>query len=399
MPQNVLHAENVRKIFYVYTDPAAGTTVLSSKKQFSLNLWRRKNTYELVALDDISIEIYPNELVALLGPSGCGKSTVLRIFAGLETPTAGRVTFKGEAIKEPNPRRAMVFQSERAVFPWLTVEKNIELGPKLQGVPREEREERARKIIDLIQLNGFNKAYPATLSGGMLQRVAVGRALINRPEVLLMDEPFGALDAITRNALQDHLIRIWQETQQTIVFVTHDIDEAIKLGDQVAVFGGGGRLVQLAPPAELLANPKDEFVESLVGRDRGYRRLSFVTAAGLPLEPVATVSMDSSPADIKAAATAADKRWVLGVDGAQRPVSWLDGHHTVDAEVAHVPVGTTYTTADTCRAALDGSLASPAGFAVQVDAEGRVLGGVGHDQIAQYVTTLRSAETETEPTT
>jgi len=235
MPQNVLNAENVRKIFYVYTDPAAGTTVLSSKKQFSLNLWRRKNTYELVALDDISIEIHPNELVALLGPSGCGKSTVLRIFAGLETPTAGRVTFKGEAIKEPNPQRAMVFQSERAVFPWLTVEKNIELGPKLQGVPREEREERTRKIIELIQLNGFNKAYPATLSGGMLQRVAVGRALINRPEVLLMDEPFGALDAITRNVLQDHLIRIWQETRQTIVFVTHDIEEATYLATRIVV--------------------------------------------------------------------------------------------------------------------------------------------------------------------
>jgi ABC-type nitrate/sulfonate/bicarbonate transport system ATPase subunit len=235
MPQNVLHAENIRKIFYVYTDPAAGTTVLSSKKQFSLNLWRRKNTYELVALDDISIEIYPNELVALLGPSGCGKSTVLRIFAGLETPSTGRVTFKGEAIKGPNPRRAMVFQSERAVFPWLTVEKNIELGPKLQGVPREEREERARKIIELIQLNGFNQAYPATLSGGMLQRVAVGRALINRPEVLLMDEPFGALDAMTRNALQDHLIRIWQETQQTIVFVTHDIEEATYLATRIVV--------------------------------------------------------------------------------------------------------------------------------------------------------------------
>lgn len=235
MPQNVLHAENVRKIFYVYTDPTAGTTVVSSKKQWTLNLWKRRHTYELVALDDISMEIYPNELVALLGPSGCGKSTILRIFAGLETPTTGQVTFKGQAIKGPSPQRAMVFQSERAVFPWLTVEKNIELGPKLQGVPNAEREERAQKIIELIQLNGFGKAYPATLSGGMLQRVAVGRALINRPEVLLMDEPFGALDAITRNALQDHLIHIWQETKQTIVFVTHDIEEATYLSTRVVV--------------------------------------------------------------------------------------------------------------------------------------------------------------------
>jgi len=235
MPQSVLHAENVRKIFYVYTDPAAGTVVLSSKKQWTLNLWKRRNTYELVALDDISMEIYPNELVALLGPSGCGKSTMLRIFAGLETPTTGQATFKGQAIKEPNPQRAMIFQSERAVFPWLTVEKNIELGPKLQGVPKAEREERTQKIIELIQLNGFSKAYPATLSGGMLQRVAVGRALINRPEVLLMDEPFGALDAITRNSLQDHLIQIWQDTKQTIVFVTHDIEEATYLATRIVV--------------------------------------------------------------------------------------------------------------------------------------------------------------------
>jgi ABC-type nitrate/sulfonate/bicarbonate transport system ATPase subunit len=235
MAQSVLHAENVRKIFYVYSDPTAGTTVLSSKKQFSLNFWRRKNTHELVAVDDTSVEIYPNELVALLGPSGCGKSTMLRIFAGLDTPTSGRVTFNGEEIKGPDPRRAMVFQSERAVFPWLTVQKNVELGPKLQGVPKAERQERAQKVIELIQLNGFNNAYPATLSGGMLQRVAVGRALINRPEVLLMDEPFGALDAITRNALQDHLIRIWQETRQTIVFVTHDIEEATYLATRIVV--------------------------------------------------------------------------------------------------------------------------------------------------------------------
>ena len=234
MAQSVLRADNVRKIFYVYTDPA-GTTVVSSKKQFSLNLWRRRSIYELLALDDISLEVYPNELVALLGPSGCGKSTLLRIFAGLERPTSGRVAFKDQEIKDPDPQRAMVFQSERAVFPWLTVEKNIELGPKLQGVPRAEREERVRRIIELIQLNGFNTAYPATLSGGMLQRVAVGRALINRPEVLLMDEPFGALDAITRNTLQDHLIRIWQETRQTIVFVTHDIEEATYLATRVVI--------------------------------------------------------------------------------------------------------------------------------------------------------------------
>jgi ABC-type nitrate/sulfonate/bicarbonate transport system ATPase subunit len=234
MPQSVLHAENIRKIFYVYTDPT-GTTTLASKQPFALSLWKRKSTYELVALDNVSLEIFPRELVAVLGPSGCGKSTLLRVFAGLDRPTTGRVLFNEQEIKAPGPDRGMVFQSERAVFPWLTVEKNIELGPKLQGVPRAEREDRVQKIIHLIQLNGFAKAYPATLSGGMLQRVAVGRALVNNPQVLLMDEPFGALDAMTRATLQDHLIQIWQATQQTIVFVTHDIEEATYVATRIVV--------------------------------------------------------------------------------------------------------------------------------------------------------------------
>jgi ABC-type nitrate/sulfonate/bicarbonate transport system ATPase subunit len=233
MAQTVLTAEQVRKVFFVYNNPAEGTTELSSTKRWSL--FGTRKSFELVALEDASLEVHQNEFVALLGPSGCGKSTLLRIWAGLETVTGGRVTFNGQPIAGPDPQRAMVFQSERAVFPWLTVAKNIELGPKLQGVPKAERDQRVRDTIKLIQLDGFNRAYPATLSGGMLQRVAVGRAMINRPQVLLMDEPFGALDAQTRATLQDHLIRIWRETQQTIVFVTHDIEEATYLATRIAI--------------------------------------------------------------------------------------------------------------------------------------------------------------------
>jgi ABC-type nitrate/sulfonate/bicarbonate transport system ATPase subunit len=263
MAESILRADQVRKVFYVYNDPAAGTTELSSRKQW--NLFGRRKSFELVALDGASLEVNQNELVALLGPSGCGKSTLLRIWAGLETATTGRVEFKGQPITGPDPQRAMVFQSERAVFPWLTVEKNIELGPKLQGVPRAERQQRVRDVVKLIQLNGFNKAYPATLSGGMLQRVAVGRAMINRPQVLLMDEPFGALDAQTRATLQDHLIRIWQETQQTIVFVTHDIEEATYLATRIAVLTARPGKIKGVVPVPL-AHPRSRtdaaFVET-----------------------------------------------------------------------------------------------------------------------------------------
>jgi NitT/TauT family transport system ATP-binding protein len=224
-------AESVSKHFYVYTNPE-GTTVLTEKRRW----FSRKKPSELVALKDVSIDIAPGELLAFLGPSGCGKTTLLRIFAGFEFPSSGMVQFKGESIEGPGPQRAMVFQSERAVYPWLTVEGNIGLGPRLQRMARGEMKERVAKTIDLIQLSGFEKAYPKTLSGGMLQRVAVGRAIVNHPEVLLMDEPFGALDAQTRNNLQDHVIRIWRSVEQTIVFVTHDIEEAAYLANRVVVF-------------------------------------------------------------------------------------------------------------------------------------------------------------------
>lgn len=228
--RHVLEVENVSKSFFVYT--TRGETVITEKKRF----FSRKRPCELVALKNVTLAIDHGEFVAFLGPSGCGKSTLLRILAGFESPSEGNAKCKGRCIDGPHPQRAMVFQSERAVFPWLTVESNISLGPKLQGVSAELRKERVAKTIELIQLSGFERAYPKTLSGGMLQRVAVGRAIVNHPEVLLMDEPFGALDALTRNNLQDHLVRIWQSIDQTIVFVTHDIEEAAYLANKVVVF-------------------------------------------------------------------------------------------------------------------------------------------------------------------
>ncbi len=228
--RHVLEVENVSKSFFVYT--SHGETVITEKKRF----FSRKKPCELVALKEVTLSIDHGEFVAFLGPSGCGKTTLLRILAGFESPSSGTAKCKGECIQGPHPHRAMVFQSERAVFPWLTVESNISLGPRLQGMNGEERKERVAKTIELIQLSGFEKAYPRTLSGGMLQRVAVGRAIVNHPELLLMDEPFGALDAQTRNSLQDHLIRIWQSIEQTIVFVTHDIEEAAYLANRVVVF-------------------------------------------------------------------------------------------------------------------------------------------------------------------
>jgi NitT/TauT family transport system ATP-binding protein len=230
--KHVLDINEIAKSFWIYM--SQGEEVISEKKK--KRWFSSKQDCEIKALQDIFLQVDHGEFIALLGPSGCGKSTLLRILAGFETPSAGSARFKGVNIAGPDPQRAMVFQSERAVFPWLTVEGNIGLGPKLQKVSAEKRKQAVAETIKLVELEGFEKAYPKTLSGGMLQRVAVARAIVNRPELLLMDEPFGALDAQTRNNLQDHVVRIWQSIDQTIVFVTHDIEEAIYLATRVVVF-------------------------------------------------------------------------------------------------------------------------------------------------------------------
>ena len=184
------------------------------------------------AVADISFDVRDNELCALLGPSGCGKSTVLRMVAGLEEPGAGSLMLDGKAIAGPGRERGMVFQSYTS-FDWLTVQENVEYGMRLNGVPRAERRDRARHFIDLVSLGAFRHAFPIELSGGMKQRVAIARTLANEPAILLMDEPFGALDAETRWTMQELLIDILESTDTTVLMVTHDIEEAIFLADRI----------------------------------------------------------------------------------------------------------------------------------------------------------------------
>lgn len=187
------------------------------------------------ALEDINLDIYENEFVTIIGPSGCGKTTLLKIIAGFIKPTSGRVLCDGKEITGPGPDRVYVFQ-EDAVFPWMTVKENIEIGLIAKGVPKEEREKITRNLIKLVGLEGFENAWPKELSGGMLKRVEVARAYAVNPTILLMDEPFGPLDAQTRAVMQDELYRIWSEAKKTVLFVTHDLDEAIYLATRVVVF-------------------------------------------------------------------------------------------------------------------------------------------------------------------
>jgi NitT/TauT family transport system ATP-binding protein len=186
------------------------------------------------ALRDINLEVSDKEFVCFIGPSGCGKTTFLRIIAGLDQPTSGEVLLDGVAIRSPDPERGMVFQ-EYSLFPWRTILDNIAFGLEIKGVPKAERHDIARRYLELVGLGAFERNYPYELSGGMRQRVAIARALANDPKVLLMDEPFGSIDAQTRNVLQGELLKIWQKDRKTVLFITHSIDEAVYLADRVVV--------------------------------------------------------------------------------------------------------------------------------------------------------------------
>ncbi len=188
----------------------------------------------VVAIDGITMDVPDKEFAVIVGPSGCGKSSLLYLIAGLAAPTAGEIMLNGTPVSEPGPDRGMVFQSY-TLFPWLTVRENIEFGLKRRKVPPAERAEIVNKYLEETGLTAFHDAYAKQLSGGMMQRAAIARALANNPEILLMDEPFGALDSQTRSLMQRLLLRVWEHEQKTVLFVTHDIDEAILLGDRIYV--------------------------------------------------------------------------------------------------------------------------------------------------------------------
>lgn len=205
----------------------------------------RSRGVDVAALSDVSLDVHSGQFLVLVGPSGCGKSTLLDLLAGLSRPTSGEVLLDGRPVTGPGLDRGVVFQ-QYALFPWRTAQANVEFGLEGKGIPRRERHERARGFLDLVGLYGFADRYPHELSGGMKQRVAIARSLAFDPDVLLMDEPFAALDAQTRDGLQDELLRIWERTGKTIVFITHGIDEAVYLGQRVAVMTSRpGRIKQI----------------------------------------------------------------------------------------------------------------------------------------------------------
>ncbi|MFE6648928.1 ABC transporter ATP-binding protein [Nocardioides sp. NPDC057772] len=320
-----------------------------------------------VAVDDLSLTVETGQITVFVGPSGCGKTTALRMINRMIEPTSGRILIDGDDITarpEAQLRREIGYVIQGAgLFPHRTVLDNVATVPILQGVSRRDARSSALGLLERVGLTAdLGERYPAQLSGGQQQRVGVARALAADPPVLLMDEPFSAVDPVVRDDLQQELLRLQGELGKTIVLVTHDIDEAIRLGDKVAVLANGARPAQFAPPADILASPADDFVASLVGRDRGFRGLSFADGNEIALKTI-----DHGVDGL-----------TLEVDADGRPLGWRgpDGL---------LPTEGTFRDGANLRTVADLAILSPAGAAVRVDAEGRADGLVLLEDLAGNV--------------
>jgi osmoprotectant transport system ATP-binding protein len=348
-----------------------------------------------VAVDELNLEVPAGQTMVFVGPSGCGKTTSLRMINRMIDPTSGRIVIDGTDVQKSNPaqlRRGIGYVIQQAgLFPHRTIEDNIATVPLLNGWSKAKARGRARELMDLVGLDAtMARRYPFQLSGGQQQRVGVARALAADPPVLLMDEPFSAVDPIVRASLQDELLRLQAELHKTVVLVTHDIEEAIKVGDQVAIFRPGGKLVQVDSPQHLLAAPTDSYVEDFLGFDRGIRRLSFLPASALELDASAIVGQETSAAAARAQARRAGVPWLLVIDAERLARGWLSAAELESASdtatLSELPLtsgnGHSFRVdTDSLRAALDATVLFSTGQAVGVDADGRVVGVTSYDRL------------------
>ncbi|MFE4055511.1 ABC transporter ATP-binding protein, partial [Streptomyces sp. NPDC059096] len=330
------------------------------------------------AVHDLTLEMPEGGITVLVGSSGCGKTTTLRMINRMVDPTSGTIRLGGKDILDQDAaelRRGIGYVIQQSgLFPHRTVLDNIATVPLLLGWGRRKARARAAELLETVGLAAdAGKRYPHQLSGGQQQRVGVARALAADPPVLLMDEPFGAVDPVVRTQLQDELLRLQQELNKTIAFVTHDIDEAVRLGDRIAVFRTGGHLVQCAAPAELLARPADPFVADFLGAERELKLLSLTTLDRVPVQRATTVREDAP-----APARGTGPHLVVSAKG--EPLGWLDpdrgaGPGTGPAHAERLTPVRPLRDTDSLLAALNESIASPTGQIARVDADG-VLTGV-----------------------
>jgi osmoprotectant transport system ATP-binding protein len=348
------------------------------------------------AVDRLSLEVPAGEICVLVGPSGCGKTTAMRMVNRMIDITDGDILLDGESVRLRNPaqlRREIGYAIQQiGLFPHLTIGQNVATVPKLLGWPKERVAARVDELLALVQLDPAETRdrYPAQLSGGQRQRVGVARALAVDPPLMLMDEPFGAIDPINREKLQNEFLRLQRDIRKTIVFVTHDIDEAIKMGDRIAVLRKGGKLAQYASPAELLTSPADPFVEDFVGADRALKRLALQRVRDIDLWRPGLVREGEPTAAARAKVADSDLPYPLLVDGDGKPLGWLSERgltgERVTAELRSGPRPVVELD-DVLRDALSDLLQNEAQYGPVVDARGAVAGVLSIEVIGHALKT------------
>jgi osmoprotectant transport system ATP-binding protein len=347
----------------------------------------------VAAVADLNLEVPAGEICVLVGPSGSGKTTAMRMVNRTVEMTEGDILIGGTSVRDRDPaklRREIGYViQEGGLFPHRTVAANIATVPQLLGWDRERREARATELIELVGLDpDFADRYPGQLSGGQQQRVGVARALAADPRVMLMDEPFGAIDPITRERLQNEFLRLQREIRKTVLFVTHDIDEAIKLGDRVAILREGGHLAQFATPAELLMAPADEFVEDFVGADRALKRLALMRVRDVDLWEAPLAFVGQSMAEVRAKVEGAEVPHPLLVDSQRHPLGWLSDRDLAGELVREHPDSAAEPMLeldDVMRDALAELLRSGSQYAPVVDGSGAIAGVLSIEIIADFL--------------
>ncbi|HEV7726235.1 MAG TPA: ATP-binding cassette domain-containing protein [Modestobacter sp.] len=352
------------------------------------------------AVDAVSLEIPAGQTVMFVGPSGCGKTTLLKMLNRLIEPTGGKILLGDEDVTSQDPdrlrRRIGYVIQAGGLFPHMTVAANVALVPRMLGWDKRRVADRTEELLDLVGLDPatYRDRYPRALSGGQQQRVGVARALAADPPVLLMDEPFGAVDPITRVRLQDELLRIQDELGKTIVCVTHDFDEAVKLGDRIVVFDVGARVVQYDTPEAILADPAEDYVADFVGAGATLKQLTLTRVEDVELRPVTTATVGADSAAVVAAARAAGDDFVVVLDGRGRPISWptvaeLSRTTTVPATVdQRLPV---VGLRSTLNDALDTMLAASQGGVVVTGRRGGLSGVLTVESVMAAIQRTRAA--------
>ncbi len=349
---------------------------------------------KIAAVDELTLDIHEGEILVLVGPSGCGKSTTLRLINRMIEPSSGRILLDGEDVTKVNPdklrRRIGYVIQQIGLFPHQTIAQNIGTVPKMIGWDKNRITERVESLLTTVGLDPdqYRDRFPKELSGGQAQRVGVARALGADPDIMLMDEPFGAIDPITRDRLQNEFLRLQSELRKTIVFVTHDIDEAIKMGDRIAILGERSTIRQVDTPERILAYPVDDFVDDFIGTGSTIKGLNFLKVDSLTLTNYPSIAPGGSPESAAASLNESNLEWAVALDEEKRPVRWVHTDHLRDSAAGagegHEVTGKLKTD-DTLFHALEQMVTSESGMTVVVDEQGSYQGVVQMSDLAKAI--------------